>query len=274
MELCAAKSVEGSGEEGSMERFATKSLKAAAIGSHGLLVGYPTRKKADDDKAVSGMDGTMAAVAVAMALASAAAAAAAEAAKHAAAAAAAAKQAKEAAAEAAKLAEAEAEAARQTEEAEEEAFDDEDVEAEEEASDDEDESDAAYNARMSGIEYILAYKELPQYEIDLILKATDERIPFTDTERFKSLAAHPSVTQADIDAAAAEHEEQMDARARFREYVRQEYKAKGYVEVSDEYIAKRVQTEEICKKLWEGLFADSDGDTSDEEQEVGEELAQ
>ncbi|TVT99414.1 hypothetical protein EJB05_55235, partial [Eragrostis curvula] len=147
----------------------------------------------------------------------------------------------------------------------------EDAEEEADADDDDDgATDSDADARMSGTDYVLAYKELPQYEIDLILAGSVEHEGFTDTELFKSMTADPSVTPEDIAAAAVEHEDRMDARARFREYVREEYKAKGYVGVSDEYIAKRVRTEEIWKKMWEELFADSDDDDddgSDEEQE-------
>ncbi|TVT99415.1 hypothetical protein EJB05_55236, partial [Eragrostis curvula] len=207
----------------------------------------------DDEKAVSGHEETLAAKAAKHAAV--AAAAAADAAKHADVAAAAAAEAAKHAAEAA------AEAAKQ---------------AEEEVSDDEDvDSEAEYNARMSAVEYMLAYKALPQFEIDLLLEEPVERVPFADTELFKTMAANPSVTQDDIDAAALEHEERLDKRVRFVEWVRQEYEAKGYVAVSDDYIARRIELEAFSKKLWEQGFVDSEEDDNDfnKEQEAGEEIA-
>uniref|UniRef100_A0A0A9CVC4 Uncharacterized protein n=1 Tax=Arundo donax TaxID=35708 RepID=A0A0A9CVC4_ARUDO len=61
-----------------------------------------------------------------------------------------------------------------------------------------------------------------------------------------------------MDEAAAAHEAWQEHRIRFQEYVRSEYEAKGYVEVSEEYIAKRIEVEEYSKKLWEEGFADFD----------------
>lgn len=118
-------------------------------------------------------------------------------------------------------------------------------------SEEDDEDDDA----MSSLEYILTYKELPQFEVDLILSRPVKRTPFADSEVFKHLfaAANPSTTQEEIDKARDEYEENLNTRARFHEYVRSEYEAKGYVAVSDEYIDRRVYVEEFSRKLWEGF---------------------
>lgn len=124
-----------------------------------------------------------------------------------------------------------------------------------EVNNDETDSDSEYDAQMSGLEYIMTYKALPQYEIDLILEEPVERVPFTDSELFKNLCADPSATQDDIDETAAGYEERLDTRASFQEWVRSEYETKGCVVVSEEYIARRFEAEEFTRQLWEAGFA-------------------
>lgn len=94
-----------------------------------------------------------------------------------------------------------------------------------------------------------------------------KRTPFTETKLFKALSADPSTSLKEIAAAAAEHEERLDTRVRFKEYVRKEYEAKGYVVVGEEYIARRIEADAFTKKRWQELFADSDDDDSDHEQD-------
>ncbi|KAL6890119.1 hypothetical protein ACP4OV_008882 [Aristida adscensionis] len=123
---------------------------------------------------------------------------------------------------------------------------------------------------MTALDYIIKYKQLPQYEVDLILEKPVERTPFTDTQEFKDLSADPDVTPEDIADAAAEHDDRQDERRRFQECVRSEYETHGYVLVSEEYIARRIHIDEYCEKRWKEMFADIDDDEDDEDT-VGEE---
>ncbi|TKW01842.2 hypothetical protein SEVIR_8G199300v4 [Setaria viridis] len=118
---------------------------------------------------------------------------------------------------------------------------------------------------MTSMEYIMTYKELPPFEVELIMQNPVQRTLFADTEMYKALIADPSTTQEDIDDASYEHEENQNMRIRFHDWVRSEYEAKGYVAVSDEYIARRARTEEFSRKLWEEGFSDSDSEDDVEE---------
>ncbi|RCV39038.1 hypothetical protein SETIT_8G191000v2 [Setaria italica] len=174
------------------------------------------------------------------------------------------------AAAASKLADAEKQAkeANQAEEEEEVVVVEEEEEQEQEAAaatdayatDSEDEGDG-----MTSMEYIMTYKELPPFEVELIMQNPVQRTLFADTEMYKALIADPSTTQEDIDDASDEHEENQNMRIRFHDWVRSEYEAKGYVAVSDEYIARRARTEEFSRKLWEEGFSDSDSEDDVEE---------
>ncbi|CAL4983297.1 unnamed protein product [Urochloa decumbens] len=251
MESYAAKLPEASGEEGEMARDTTKSLKAAAaaaaaIGPHGLFAGFSAKGKADQEAAASSVEQAFAMAAVATAMAQKAMEAA--------------QQATVLAAAASKQADVEkqSEEADQAEEEEQQAAADTDTDAY--GTDSEDEGEG-----MTSMEYIMAYKELPPFEVELILRMPVQRTLFAETEAYKAMIADPSTTQDDIDKASDEHEENQNMRVRFHDYVRREYEAKGYVAVSDEYIARRARTEEFSRKLWEEVFSDSDSEDDAEE---------
>ncbi|CAL4991546.1 unnamed protein product [Urochloa decumbens] len=248
--------VEASGEEVPMPPGTTKSLKAApaaaaATGPHGLLAGHSSAGKADQETAASSSERAFAMAALAVAMAQKAMETAQQAAGLAAAAAAAAKQAD---------AEKQAEVADQAEEEDAAAAAADDTDTDAYGTDSEDDGE-----RMTSMEYIMAYKELPPFEVELILRMPVQRTRFADTEAYKAMIADPSTTQDDIDKASDEHEENQNMRIRFHDYVRREYKAKGYVAVSDEYIARRARTEEFSGKLWEENFSDSDSEVDAEE---------
>ncbi|KAF8685313.1 hypothetical protein HU200_044016 [Digitaria exilis] len=89
------------------------------------------------------------------------------------------------------------------------------------ATDSEDEDD-----KMSSMEYILTYKELPPSDVERILRHPVRRTPFADSYSFKALmATSPSATQEEIDVARHEYEENLDTMARFHDYVRGEYES-------------------------------------------------
>lgn len=255
MEGYAPKAAEASGEEGAMARGTTKSLKAAAaaIGPHGLFAGYSAKGKADQETAASAVERAFAMSAPATAMAQKAMEAA--------------QQAAVLAAAASKQADAEKQAKEANQAEEEEVVGEEEEEEQEAAAaidayatDSEDEEDG-----MTSMEYIMTYKELPPFEVELIMQNPVQRTLFADTEMYKALIADPSTTQEDIDDAAYEHEENQNMRIRFHDWVRSEYEAKGYVAVSDEYIARRARTEEFSRKLWEEGFSDSDSEDDVEE---------
>lgn len=52
---------------------------------------------------------------------------------------------------------------------------------------------------MDSLEYIMTYKELPPFEVELILGRPVRRMPFADSKVFKDLIADPSTTQEAID---------------------------------------------------------------------------
>ncbi|KAL6890121.1 hypothetical protein ACP4OV_008884 [Aristida adscensionis] len=112
---------------------------------------------------------------------------------------------------------------------------------------------------MTALEYIVKFKELPQCEVDLVLRFETKRTPFSDTEEFKELSADPAVTPAVIADVAAVHEARQERSIRFQEYVRSEYQAHGYVKFSDEYVARRIHIEAFSEKLWKEGFARSNG---------------
>ncbi|KAL6890118.1 hypothetical protein ACP4OV_008881 [Aristida adscensionis] len=124
--------------------------------------------------------------------------------------------------------------------------------------DDDDDDDGA--PTMTALEYIVKYKELPQCKVDLILRFETKRTPFSDTEEFKKLSADPAVTPAAIADAAAVHDARQERSVRFQQYVRSEYQAHGYVKLSDEYVARRIDIEAFSEKLWKEGFARSNDD--------------
>ncbi|CAL4986601.1 unnamed protein product [Urochloa decumbens] len=249
MESYATKLPEASGEEGEMARGTTKSLKAAAaaaaaIGPHGLFAGFSAKGKAGQEAAASSVEQAFAMAAVATAMAQKAMEAA--------------QQATVLAAAASKQADVEKqseEADQAEEEEQQQAAADTDTDTDAYGTDSEDEGEG-----MTSMEYIMAYKELPPFEVELILRVPVQRTLFAETEAYKAMIADPSTTQDDIDKASDEHEENQNMRVRFHDYVRREYEAKGYVAVSDEYIARRARTEEFSRKLWEEGFSDSDSE--------------
>ncbi|OEL29160.1 hypothetical protein BAE44_0009819 [Dichanthelium oligosanthes] len=92
--------------------------------------------------------------------------------------------------------------------------------ASEDSEDDEEEEEDG----MTSMEYIMDYKELPPFEVEMILRKHVERAPFSESEAFRALmSADPAATQDDIEDAFVEHEEQQDARIRFHEWVRSEF---------------------------------------------------
>jgi hypothetical protein len=70
---------------------------------------------------------------------------------------------------------------------------------------------------MSAMEYIMTYRELPPFEVELIMGRPVQCTPFADTEEYKALIADPSTTQEDIDVASDKHKEHLNTRIRFHD---------------------------------------------------------
>lgn len=113
---------------------------------------------------------------------------------------------------------------------------------------------------MTWTQFVVAYKRVPQEEIEYIL--CRQRKPLEATALYMDMIAKGSTTKEELEREAADHKCTEDMFSERQDRVRREYADKGFVAVDDDEIAERVEVDEYLKETWYTMISQLNLDES------------